>query len=177
VRICALLSRAYVDPGGEGPTGFIAENNSGFRRSAYLAHPLPINMGGFSGHVQSDKFRREGSTMWFDPQIAVEHNFEGLRMERELRRNRGYGTIRTRLVDRSLPYARLARAGRISIPPIIGWKILSSWRDCFRCGRSYGLRWYDLPAALMASVGLSLLEIPGMLAAYRGDAFGETCFR
>src|SRR5262249_24830103 len=44
IRICALLGRAYSDPGGAGPTRFIAINSVAFRRDAYLAHPLPTGL-------------------------------------------------------------------------------------------------------------------------------------
>ena len=177
VRLSSLLSRAYIDPGGEGPTKFISENCVAYRRAAYLTHPIPTHMGRFAAHVQAHMLRRSGSVVWFDPTIQVEHDFEGWAMEQDFRRNRGHATIRTRMLDRSLPYAWLLRLGRIGIAPIIAWKIFSSWRECVRCGRGYGLRWYELPAAMAASVGFNLLEVPGMLAAFRGQGPGRSNFR
>jgi len=89
----------------------------------------------------------------------------------------GESAVRTRLLDRSLPYAWLVRLGRIGIVPLLTGKILTSWWDCIRCGRAYGIRWYELPVVMMASVGINLLELPGMLTAFRNDSLTETCFR
>jgi Glycosyl transferase family 2 len=177
VRISSLLSRAYIDPGGAGPTKFISENCVAYRRAAYLAHPMPTHMGTFAAHVQAEKLRACGAVLWFDPKIQVEHDFEGWTMERDFRRNRGHGTIQTRLLDRSLPYSWLVRLGRIGIAPIIAWKILSGWRECLRCGRGYGIRWYEVPVAMAASVRNCLFEVPGMLAAFRGEGRGSSNFR
>lgn len=177
VRTSMLLSRAYLDPGGDGPTRFIAENNAGYRRSAYLAHPMPTHMGGFAGHVQSAELLRHGYTLWFDPAFVVEHDFEGWPMEKDIRRNLGHSAIKTRMLDRSLPYAWLVRLGPIGIAPMLAREILCSWWDCIRCGRSYGVRWYELPVVMVASVGINLLELPGMVAAFRGGELGKTEFR
>jgi hypothetical protein len=120
---------------------------------------------------------REGYALWFDPTVGAEHDFEGWSMEKDVRRNRGESAVRTRLLDRSLPYAWLVRLGRIGIVPLLTGKILTSWWDCIRCGRAYGIRWYELPVAMMASVGINLLELPGMLTAFRNGSVTETYFR
>lgn len=177
VKVCALLARAYLDPGHAGLTNFIAPNNCGFRRAAYYSHPLPTTMGTFSSRTQSEALLRDGWELWFDPQMQVIHDFEGWHMESDLRRNAGHGTIITRLRDPALPWAKLAQLGRCSIPVILAGKILNSWRDCVRCGRSYGLRWFQVPAAMLLSIGIHLLEYPGMLRAYRGTGLGESLFR
>ena len=98
-------------------------------------------------------------------------------MEADLRRNTGHGTIATRLRDPALPWAKLARLGRVSIPVILAGKIFDSWRDCIRCGRFYGVPWFQLPAAMLLSVGNHLLEYPGMWRAYRGNGLGGSFFR
>jgi hypothetical protein len=177
VRISALLSRAYSDRGGEGRARFIADNNAGYRRSAYLAHPLPTNTGRFAAHIQAQELRCAGYRLWFDPAFEVEHGFEGWLMEKDIRRNRGYSTIQTRLINPSLPYGWLVRAGPIGIAPILAWKILGSWRDCVRCGRVYHVKWYELPVVMAAAVRFNLLEFSGMWAAFRRREFGKTCFR
>jgi glycosyl transferase family 2 len=177
IRACALLGRSYIDPGAPGPARFVAINNSIFRREAFLACPLPEGLGTFSSRIQSEALQRGGWTLLFDPDCEVVHDFEGWSMEADFRRNCGHGTIRTRLEDPSLPYARLARMGSISILPILTGKILDSWRDCIRCGRQYGLRAFQVPAAMLLSVGLHLLEIPGMLQAYRRTGLRTSNFR
>jgi hypothetical protein len=174
VRTAALLSRAYIDPGGNRAARFVGENNAAYRRSAYLSHPLP---GAFAAHVQAEELRRAGYVLWCESRAIVQHDFEGWSMEKDVRRNRGHSTIKTRLLDASLPYAWLVRRGPLGIAPIIAWKILNSWRDCLRRGRSYGIRWYELPIVMPAAAGICLLEIPGMLAAFRGLGPGQTCFR
>ena len=173
VRLSSLLSRAYSNPGNDGPTRrTIADNNAGYQRSAYLAHPLPPHMGGFAAHVQSRKLLREGHQLWFDSAIRAEHDFEGWSMEKDVRRHRGYSAVRTRLIDKSLPYSWLTRLGPIGIAPLLAGKILTSWWDCVRCGPAYGIRWFELPVAMIASVGVGLLEVPGMLAAFRKRGIG-----
>jgi hypothetical protein len=174
IRAAALLSRAYTDPGGNRPARFVAENNAAYRRSAYLSHPLA---GIFAAHVQAERLRRAGHVLCYDARAIVEHDFEGWSMEKDLRRNRGHSTVKTRLLDASLPYAWLVRCGALGIAPIIVWKILNSWRDCLRCGRSYGIEWYELPIVMAAAASVCLLEIPGMLTAFRGRGPGRTCFR
>jgi hypothetical protein len=177
VRISSLLSRAYSNPGDDGPTRAISDNNAGYRRSAYLAHPLPTYMGSFAAHVQAHALLRESYVLWFDSGIEVEHDFEGWSMEKDVRRHRGHSAVRTRMLDRSLPYAWLVRLGPIGSVPLLAGKILTSWWDCIRCGRTYGVRWYELPVAMMASLGINLLEVPGMLSAFRGSGFSKTHFR
>lgn len=176
-RTACLLARSYVDRGGEGPTSFISDNNAGFRKSAFLARPIPTHLGDFASHVQSEILQREGHLLWFDPSILVEHNFEGWSMERDIRRHRGRSTIQTRLNDGSLKYAWIARLGPVSIVPFIASKILAGWGDCLRCGPDYGVKWFEMPAVLATSVGLALLEIPGMWMAFQGTGYSETCFR
>lgn len=177
VRVCALLGRSYLDLGHRDETRFIAINNCAFRRVAYLAHPLPTGLGTFSSHMQCEALRRAGWKLLFDPEVRVVHDFEGWSMEADFRRNCGHGTIRTRLEDPTLPYAWLARLGRPAILPILLGKLLDSWRDCIRCSHQYGVRWFELPFAMLTSVGVHLLEIPGMLQAYRDGGLRSSRFR
>ena len=176
-RVCALLARSYIDPGHAGRTGFVAINNCAFRRSAYVARPLPTGIGTFSSRVQSEMLIRDGWELWFDPETVVVHDFEGWSMEADLRRNAGHGTIITRLGDSSLPYASLVRFGRASIPLVIAGKIVNSWRDCLRCGKNYGVSWLGLPAAMLLSIGIHSMEIPGMLRAFEGAGLKRSFFR
>lgn len=177
VRVCALLARSYLDPGQAGLTHFIAINNCAFRRTAYLSHLLPTTIGSFTSRIQSEALLRDGWELLFDPQMQVTHDFEGWRMEADLRRNAGHGTIITRLREPALPWAKLAQLGRLTIPVILAGKILESWRDCVRCGNLYGVRWFELPAAMLLSVGIHLLEYPGMWRAYEGTGLKASSFR
>ena len=176
-RVLGLLSRSYLDPGRRGPTRFISGNAACFRREVYRRHPLPVGLGAFASRIQSEAFLRDGATLLFDPELVVVHDFEGWPMERDIRRNHGYSTVITRLRDDRLPYARLVRAGVIAIPLIVAGKTLDSVRDCLRCFRYYNVKTYELPLALALTVVTHVLEIPGMLAAYRGQTIGATAYR
>jgi hypothetical protein len=176
-RLLSLLSRSYLDPGRTKSTRFISNNNGGFRRSTYLAHPLPTDAGPFAARLQSEAILRSGGQLLFESRMRVVHDFAGWAMEGDLRRNLGYGTITTRLRDRSLQYAWLARLGFASIPLFAVGKILNSWSDCVRCGRHYGVRWYELPVALCLAIVVRVMEIPGMMSAFRGQEITETAYR
>lgn len=176
-RLLGLLSRSYLDPGHCGPSRFISGNAACFRREFYLRHPLPIGLGAFASRIQSEAFLRDGGTLLFDPGLVVIHEFEGWAMERDIRRNHGYGTVITRLRDERLPYARLIQIGILAIPLIVTGKTLDTLRDCFRCFRHYNVKTYELPLALAFTIVTHILEIPGMLAAYRGQCVGATAWR
>ena len=49
--ILSLLSRSYVDRGVSGPTRFISNNNSIWRRDVYLKNLLPSGLGPFAGRM------------------------------------------------------------------------------------------------------------------------------
>lgn len=177
VRISTLVGRSYVNPGGAGPTRFLAVNNSIYRRSAYLACPLPEGMGAFSSRIQSEQMLRGGWELRFSPDIAVVHDFEGWSMEADFRRNCGHGTVRTRLEDPTLPYAWVVKLGPFCVVPILAGKILNSWGDCFRCWRDYGLRWYEVQAACILTIPIHMLEVPGMLQAFGRKGLKASTFR
>jgi len=176
-RVLSLLSRSYLDPGRRGPTQFISGNAAVFRRDVYRRNPLPVGVAAFSSRIQSEAFLRENAKLYFDPALVVVHDFEGWPMERDLRRNHGFSTIITRLHDERLPHARLVRAGVIAIPLIVAGKTFDSMRDIFRCFRHYDVKAYEVPLALWYSVVTHILEVPGMLAAYRGETVGPSAFR
>jgi hypothetical protein len=98
-------------------------------------------------------------------------------MEADIRRNSGYGTVVSRLRDRLLPYAWLTRLGYASIPLFVVGKTLNCFRDCIRCARHYRVQWYELPAALCLAVVVHLMEIPGMISAFRGKQIRHTAYR
>lgn len=176
-RILALLSRSYLDPGRAGPTRFISNNNAGWKRAAFLAHPLPEDSGPFAARMQSEAVLRDGGRLRFDPGIRTTHEFEGWGMEADIRRNAGYGTVITRIRDRRMPHAWLVRLGRPSIAPIAMGKVWNSWRDCLRCWRQYGVRPHELPLALAAAPVVIALEIPGMWAAFGNRELSSTAYR
>jgi len=176
-RMSALLSRSYADRGKAGPTPMIANNNASFRRSIYLAHPLPTHMGAFAGRIQSEAILRAGGRLLFDPSIRVIHEFEGWPMEVDIRRNIGYATVITRLRDPQMPYAGLIRLGRLAIPLIVAGKTLNIWVDSLRCWGHFGLRIYELPLAIVFGTILTVMEVPGMWMAFGNQEISMTEYR
>ena len=176
-RLLALLSRSYLDPGRAAGTRFISNNNMGFRREAFLACPLPTDAGPFASRIQSEAILRGGGELLFEPRMRVIHDFEGWPMEADIRRNIGYGTVATRLRDRLQPYAWLTHLGYASIPLFAAGKTLSAFWVCIRCARHYRVRWYELPAALFVAVIVNIMEIPGMVTAFRGKQIRRTAYR
>jgi hypothetical protein len=176
-RTLALLSRSYLDTVQPGPAEFISNNNAAWRRSVYLDHPLPTDAGPFAARIQSESVIRSGGALRFDPSIRVIHEFEGWKMETDIRRNTGFGTVITRLRDSRLPYARLVRVGRLAIPAIVVGKIWNAWGDCFRCWRVFDLRGHELPFALAMAPLLIAFETSGMWAAYGDRGIGGSFYR
>ena len=176
-RLSALLSRSYVDRGTVGATPFVSNNNSSWRRSVFLAHPLPTDLGPFAGRIQSEAVRRAGGRLLFDPSIRVIHEFEGWPMEADIRRNCGYGTVITRLHDPEMPFTWLIRFGRISIPLIAAGKAFDLWRDSIRCRRHFGVRYHELPLAFVFAFILVVMEVPGMWSAFGNRGITATEYR
>jgi hypothetical protein len=176
-RVLAVLSRAYLDPGEAGATPFISNNNAILRRAVFLEHPLPTNGGPFAARMQSEAIRRAGGRLRFEPAMRVVHEFEGWAMERDIRRNTGYGTIRIRQLDPQMPWAWMLRLGVVSIPLFVLFRTVDSWWDGLRAGRHYGLRWFEQPIAFVLAAVVHVLEIGGMLRAFRHEAITTTAYR
>ena len=176
-RIFALLTRAYLDPGRRGPTRYVSNNNAAWRRATLVGHPLPERLGSFAARGQSEAARRAGARFVFDPSMYAVHGFEGITMEADIRRNIGYGTIATRLADPALPHAWLTRLGRASIPLFVAGKCLSTWSDCFRAFRAYGVSLYELPLALALAPVAHAIEAFGMWAAFGDRPLKRTAYR
>lgn len=176
-RILALLSRAYVDRGEAGPTGFVAAHQCVFQRRKYLQFPLPTSAGVYSARIQSDAMQRQHELLWFDPALQCTHDFEGWGMERDIRKNTGHCTVLVRQCDAALPYSWLVRLGPVAIPAIVAGKIWLCWLDCLRCASHYGVKRPQLPLAMVVAVWLHVLEIGGMWTAFRGRLLTDTAYR
>jgi hypothetical protein len=138
---------------------------------------LPTDGGPFAARLQSEALRRAGRRLRFEPTMRVVHDFEGLAMERDIRRNIGYGTIRIRQLDPRMPWAWLTRFGVASIPLFVLARTVDSCWDALRAGRYYGLRWFEQPMAFALAFAVHLLEIGGMLSAFRHEAITTTAYR
>jgi cellulose synthase/poly-beta-1,6-N-acetylglucosamine synthase-like glycosyltransferase len=176
-RIFALLTRAYVDPGRRGRTRFVSNNNAAWRRTTLLAHPLPTGLGPFAARIQSEAAARAGARFGFEPDMRAVHAFEGVAMEVDIRRNIGFGTIAARRADGRLPFAWLTRAGRLSIPAFVAGKSISTWRDCARAFRAYGLRRRELAVAVLLVPVVQLAEASGMWRAFTEAPIERSAYR
>ena len=176
-RVMALISRSFLDAGRTAPTRHLTVNNAGFRRSVLLSHPCPTAAGPHMSNLHAAAILRAGGRLLFDPRLSVEHEYGGWPMEREIRRSMGYGVIQARLLDRDVPYARLAHLGYFSIPLFVLLRTLHSCWTCVRSARSYGVAWYELPAAFALAAGACAMEVPGMICAVRGQPPEKTLFR
>ena len=169
-RVLATLLRSFVDPGEPGRTRFVTSNNAVFRRDALLAHPVPtIEPRHLAARLQTEGIRADGGGLYFEPRMRVTHRFDGWASERRIRRRVGYRAIRLRQLDGRAPYAWLVRAGALAVPLVVAGRTLDSWRDCVRAGHHFGLRWFELPAAFAMAVAVHVLEIGGMMAAFRDE--------
>jgi glycosyltransferase involved in cell wall biosynthesis len=176
-RVMALLSRSYLDQDLPGYTRHVAVNNAGFRRAVFLSYPCPAEGGAHMSLLQAEALFRAGHRVLFDPRLSVRHAYDGWSNEREIRRSLGYGVIKTRLIDGRLPYARVARMGYISVPLFAALRALHGCWHCLRRRRAYGVAWYELPAAFALAAVTSMMELPGMLRAVRGQPLGKSGFR
>jgi len=176
-RSLTIATRAYLDPGKFGSTRFISNNNAAFRRSVYLKHPLPSRGGPFAARLQSEALLRAGEQLLFEARMRVSHHYGGWRMEADVHRHMGYAVVITRLLDSEVPYAWLTRLKYASIPLFFAARVLTSISDCLRCARSYAVRWYELPAVFGCAIITRVLEVPGMVDAFRGREIKKTAYR
>jgi hypothetical protein len=176
-RTMEAVTRSYVDVGRTGPTRRISNNNALFQRSAFLAHPLPTDVGPFAAHMQAEAILRAGGRLLFEPRARVVHAYEGWATEWNFRRAYGYGVVRSRRADRRVPYAGLLRLGYLSIPLFVAGHILTGWWYCLHQGRDHGMAWYELPVAFAFAAIACVMEAPGMFRALRNRPDIDTLFR
>lgn len=176
-RALGVLSRAYIDRRGRGLTRFVSNNNVVFRRSVYLEHPLPTEGGPFAARLQSEALLRAGYQLAFEPAMRVTHDFEGWAMERDIRRNIGWATIKVRQIDPSMPQAWALRSGPLAVLLFFVGHVLESCWHVLRVGGHYDLPWYERPAAMALAFYVHALEIGGMRAAMAGRGVGPTAYR
>jgi len=176
-RIVSLAGRAVGDEGVVGPTRHVALNNIVYRREVLLDHPYSSAAGSCGFALHSQELLRAGRRLYFDPGMVVVHDDMDLAATRDVRRQLGLSIVRTRMVDPKHPHAWLVRLGYASIPIFVAAKtVLTAGRILTRRG-SQGVRWYEVPAAMVAGFAHHLLEIPGMVQAFRGRSVQPTNFR
>ncbi len=176
-RILGVLSRAYLDRRGDGHTRFVSNNNAIFRRSVYIEYPLPVEAGPFSARIHSEALTRNGHVLLFEPAMLVTHDFEGWAMERDIRRNIGWATIKVRQLDPGLPHTWAIRLGPLAVMYFYLGHVMESWWHILRIGHDYGLKWYEKPLAMATAFYVHALEIDGMWKALRAEDIGATAYR
>lgn len=166
-RALSLVDRSFDNLGRPGLTPHISNNAALYRRSLLARFPYPETGTPFTSSIlRMQAMARAGVRFFFEPAAVVQHAIGGWDFVRDFRRHVGYADMM--MGD---PARRLR-----SIPPLLWWRFSFQARDCLRLGPGY-LRWYDWPltAALLAAT--PLLQVPGMLDAWRGrDAIPKTSF-
>ena len=177
-RSLGLLSRSYVDRGKAGPVRLLSTNNMIVRRSVFCSDPLPAEAGAFAYRLVTERLLRRGGKLYFEPEMRAVHDFEGWPMERDLRRQVGWTSIRIRQLDENIPGAKVVRLlGLFALPLLYGYRLIESTTRSFRLPRYFGLHWGHIPLLLALAVLVHSFELPGMFRALRGRQAGPTVYR
>ena len=177
-RALGLLSRCYVDRGRAGPVRLLSTNNMVVRRSTFTAETFPVDAGPFAYRILTERLLRAGGRLYFEPAMLAVHDFEGWPMERDLRRQIGWTSIRIRQLDAGIPGARVVRVlGHAAIPLLYAYRVVESTGHAFRLPRHFGLGRRHIPFLVSLAAIVHALEIPGMLGAFRGRGAGPTVYR
>ena len=176
-RIVSLAGRAVGDEGEAGPTRHVSLNNIAYRREVLLDHPLSSAAGSCGFALHSQALLRAGHRLFFAPGMVVVHDDMELAAIRDVRRQLGLSIVRTRMVDPQHPHAWLVRLGYASIPIFVAAKTVLTARRVLLRRAAQGVRWYEVPAAIAAGFVHHLLEVPGMVLAFRGRPVRATNFR
>ena len=176
-RIVSLAGRAVGDEGAAGPTRHVALNNVAYRREVFLRHPLSSAAGSCGFAVHSQELLRAGHLLFFDPGMMVVHDDMDLAAVRDVRRHMGRSIVLSRLLDPHQPYAWLVRLRYASIPIFVAAKTLLTSRRIVARRSAQGVRWYEVPVAIAIGFHRHLLEVPGMILAFRGQPIRRTSFR
>jgi hypothetical protein len=70
-KALGLLSRCYVDGGSAGEVHLLSTNNMIFRRAVFRAHPLPEDAGPLAYRIVTERLRRNGGALYFEPDMLV----------------------------------------------------------------------------------------------------------
>lgn len=157
-RALSLVDRSFDDLGQSGFTPRVSTNAALYRRSLLTRFPYPRSATPFgSAMLRMQAMARAGDVrFFFEPAAVVRHALEGWDSVRDFRRHIGY-------ID-MMGDPRLR-----SIPNLLWQRLSFHGRDCLRLGPTY-LRWYDWPLAAAFLAATPMLQVPGMLDAWRGRA-------
>jgi len=176
-RIVSLAGRAVGDEGVAGPTTHLSLNTIVYRRDVILRHALSSDAGACGFAYNGQVLQHAGHRLWFDPAMAVVHGEQSAGEVREVRRLIGAALIRSRQLDPRHRHAWLVRLGYASIPLFVGGKTLLTTQRIITRRRAQGVRWYEVPAAIVVAFRRHIMEVPGMIAALRGRPVVGSHFR
>jgi hypothetical protein len=171
-RIFALIDRSYVDGDGSGRTHAISNNNGALRRDILLKFPLQNDLGPFGSKLHAERIEAAGGELRFEPGMVAEHRYGGWPMEQAERRQIGFAMTRYRQLNGDSTHAWMFRLGVPGVPLVVAMAIVGSWKRCLKYASHYGIRWFELPAALAVAVAAHAMEVPGILLALRGGWIG-----
>ena len=126
------------------------------------------DLGPFGSKAHSDRIQAAGGELRFEPGMVVEHAYGGWPMQQADRRRIGFAMTRYRQLNGGSSHAWMFRAGTLGLPLIVAMAVSGSWKRCLKHAAHYGIRWYELPAALAVAAAAHAMEIPGILRALRG---------
>ena len=174
-RVFALLDRSYVDCGRPGKTQAISNNNAAFRRDKLLKFPLKNDIGTFGSKMHSIEMLAAGEELRFEPDMIVYHNFYGWKMQKLDRRHIGYAMAKYRLAEEGASHGWMFKMGLAGLPVIYFMAVAGSLKRCLKRHAEYGVRWFEVPAAIIAAFIVHAFEIPGIVTALRGGkvAYGD----
>jgi len=177
-RIFALIDRSYVDCGGPGTTRTISNNNAAFRKDAMLAHPLRNELGPFGSKQQSVDMLEAGLELRFEPEMIAYHGYGGWPMQKHARHYTGFSMTRHRQLNDDATHAWMFKLGTLGLPLIFLMSIAGTWKNCLKRASSYGVRWFEVPVAMLVAIRVHLMEISGVrLALQNGELSGDGAFR
>jgi hypothetical protein len=176
-RIVSLAGRAVGDEGSAGPTRHVSLNNIVYRRDVLMRHPLLSDAGSCGFAYNSEALRRAGHELFFDPGMAVVHDDMDFSTMRDVRRQLGMAIVLTRKADPRQRHAWLVRLGYASIPIFVAAKTVLTAQRVIARRAAHGVRWYEVPASIGAGLVQHVLEVPGMILAFRGQPIRATNFR
>ena len=176
-RIVSLAGRAVGDEGVAGPTIHLGLNDVVYRREVILRHPLSSDAGPCGFAYNGQTLQQLGHRLWFEPAMAVTHDELSVAEVRDVRRLIGASLIRSRQLDPHHRHAWLVRLGYASIPLFIAGKTLLTTQRIITRRGTQGVRWYEVPASVAVAFRRHLMEVPGMIAALRGQRVVGLHFR
>ncbi len=174
-RVMNVISRSYIDADAPGYSRHLTENNMVSLREVYLEHAGDGRVA-HSSSLLSQAMLRAGHSLGVDPAVVVTHAYDWS-AEREIRSSLGYGMVRSRQIDHSVPYSWTVRLGPVSIVAYLAGRLFNSYRMCLANGSRYGVASYHQPLAFVLATICCCMEVPAALHALRGDPPPPSAFR